>query len=139
MSLSRTLKALTLSAAAGAALLMVPANAHAAGYTPQSVCGSSYATLDSFNLPGGTSTVYLTYSSATGNNCVATIKNTYVGTATLTGAFLTIGTSPNWKVDSGNYKYYAATYLYAPGQCVSYGGQDYNSNGWWTKGPSWCH
>ncbi|MEV7777041.1 spore-associated protein [Kitasatospora sp. NPDC088351] len=129
-----------LVATAGTALVAVPATAGAAttGYTPQSACGSSYETKDSFDLPGGTSTVYLTYSRSTGQNCVATIKNTRVGTPTLTGAYLTFGDGSGRQEDARNFSYYATAYIYAPGQCIYYGGEDYNSGGWWGKGPGWC-
>ncbi|MGW3076474.1 MULTISPECIES: spore-associated protein A [unclassified Kitasatospora] len=129
-----------LAVMAGSILLAVPATADATttAYTPQTACGSSYATIDSFNLPGGTSTVYLTYSRTTGKNCVATIKNTRTGTPTLTGAYLTFGDGSGRQQDLGNYSYYAAAYLSAPGQCIYYGGRDYNSGDWWGKGPGWC-
>ncbi|MEK2495024.1 spore-associated protein [Kitasatospora purpeofusca] len=129
-----------LAVAAGSVLFAVPATADAAvtAYTPQTACGASYVTKDSFDLPGGTSTVYLTYSSATGKNCVATIKNSKVGTPTLTGAYLTFGDGSGRQEEYRSLSYYATAYLYAPGQCIYYGGRDYNSGTWWGKGPGWC-
>ncbi|GAA2253033.1 MULTISPECIES: spore-associated protein [Kitasatospora] len=141
MSFRTSVRLAALTTVVGAGLLAVPATADAAiaHYTPQSVCGSSYGTRASFNLPGGTSTVYLTYSGSTGKNCVVTIKNSRVGTPTLTGAYITYGDGSGRQQDAGNYSSYAGpVYLYAPGQCIYFGGEDYNSGGWWGEGPGWC-
>ncbi|MBD0673717.1 hypothetical protein BU198_24140 [Streptomyces sp. CBMA156] len=131
---------MALAVTTGSMLLAVPAAAGATttGYTPQTACGSSYATVHSFDLPGGTSTVYLTYSRSTGKNCVATIKNTRIGTPTLTGAYLTFGDGSGRQEELANFSYYATAYLYAPGQCIYFGGRDYNSGDWWGTGPGWC-
>jgi len=69
-----------LTAAALAALsigattaLAAPASA-APNTTPQKVCGSSYKTVNSAPI-GTRGTVYLTYNSTNGKNCVVTIRS----------------------------------------------------------------
>jgi hypothetical protein len=74
--------------------------------------------------------IYLLYNSATGRNCVATIKRVSVGTATYTNAQLEVqhadGTAWSYS-DTGNYKNYAATQADAGNLCVRYaGGIKYN-------------
>jgi hypothetical protein len=72
--------------------------------------------------------VYLMYNSATGYNCVTTIKSVYVGTSSDTDARLSIQGEPNLfqHEDFDSYKYYAATQGYAAGTCVQYDGGMYN-------------
>ena len=139
MALKRSLRTAALVTAVGAAALAAPSAASAAKYTPQQICGSGYQTISSFNLPGSTSTVYLTYNNSTGKNCVTTLKHSYIGTNTDTGAYITYGDGSGRKEDRGNFGAYAGpVYLSAAGQCIYYGGLDYNSGGWWGMGPSWC-
>ncbi|MEU1290637.1 spore-associated protein [Kitasatospora sp. NPDC005856] len=132
-------RAAALAVTVGSVLFAVPAAANATTtYTPQEACGSGYNTIASFDLPGGTSTVYLTYNKSTGKNCVATIKNSLVGTSTSTGAYVELADGSHREEGTGSYRYYATAYLYAAGQCIYYGGYDYNSGGWWGTGPGWC-
>ncbi|WP_199561924.1 spore-associated protein [Micromonospora deserti] len=108
------------------ALLAVPAPAQAANpYSPQGVCGSGYSVIDS--APISTSklwaTVYLLYNSGNGNNCVVTIKQADIGTATYTEAKLQIEGSSTVYRDGGSYSYYAGPVRrYAAGKCVRWGG-----------------
>lgn len=129
-----------LAVMAGSVLLAVPATADAAttAYTPQQACGSGYNPIDSFDLPGDTSTVYLTYNRSTRKNCAVTIKNTKIGTPTWTGAFLELADGSRTEEEIGDFSYYAVAYLYAPGQCIYYGGLDYSSFGRISRGPGWC-
>jgi hypothetical protein len=91
-------------------------------HTPQSVCGSGYTVVDSAAL-GSAGTVYLLYNTANGNNCVATIKSSSLGTATATTAYLEVQ-GKSRVTDSGNFAYYAGPVrAAAPGKCVKWGGK----------------
>jgi hypothetical protein len=90
-------------------------------YTPEQICGSGYNLIDSAAL-GSSGTVYLLYSSATGSNCVTTIKSTSLGTATATAAYLEVEGSGRI-TDSGNFAYYAGPVrASASNRCVRWGG-----------------
>ncbi|MFG3441413.1 M23 family metallopeptidase [Nonomuraea sp. NPDC047897] len=95
-----------------------PTNPH----TPEQVCGSGSKVIDSQAL-GSEGRVYLLYNSATGNNCVTTLKAKSLGTKTATTAFLEVQGSAR-KTDSGNFTYYAGPVsARAPGKCVKWGGK----------------
>lgn len=116
--------ALGVAVVVAAALPLVGASsAQAASYN--GVCGSSYGVIDAMSLPGY-GTVYLTYSSATGENCVVTIRDN-PGTRLFMSAYIELsGTSP-WIEDAGNYTTYAGpVYVSAPHHCIDWGG---NING----------
>jgi Peptidase family M23 len=90
-------------------------------YTPQAACGTGYSVIDWAGL-GSAATTYLLYNSGNGNNCVATIKSSSIGTATAVSAFLEVqgGTRGT---DSGSYAYYAGPVRKAAaGSCVRWGG-----------------
>jgi hypothetical protein len=116
-----------LAAAASAALsvgattaLAGPASA-AADTTPQKVCGSGYTTVNSAPV-GSLGTVYLTYNSANGKNCVATIRNT-PGTAVAMSAWVYVSATDQGDEDYGQYTSYAGpTYVYGKAHCVDWGG-----------------
>ena len=89
--------------------------------TPQAVCGSGYQVIDYAGLGGG-GTVYLLYNAGNGNNCVATIKATSIGTGSATSAFLEVQGQAR-TTDSGSFAYYAGPVRKAaPGACVRWGG-----------------
>lgn len=89
-------------------------------YTPEEVCGSGYAVVDSAALTGGRT--YLLYNSGNGYNCVATLKTTNLGTASPMSAFLE-PQGESRATDSGSYDYYAGPVTrHAAGQCVRWGG-----------------
>ncbi|MFI7059068.1 N-acetylmuramoyl-L-alanine amidase [Streptosporangium canum] len=91
-------------------------------HTAQSVCGSGYTVVDSAAL-GTAGTAYLLYNNANGNNCVATIKKTSLGTATATTAYLEVQGKTR-VTDSGNFTYYAGPVrAAAAGKCVKWGGK----------------
>jgi hypothetical protein len=120
----RLLSKTALIGAAAAAVvtgsITMAAPASAASYGGQ--CGSGYGVVNSFSLPDSRGTVFLTYSSATGKNCVVTVRTT-PGTATLMEAYLKRSSSSTWVKDSGNYTTYAGpVYVSAAGQCVDWGG-----------------
>lgn len=86
-------------------------------------CGSGYSVIDS--LPISTlGTVYLTYNSNKGENCVVTVRAT-PGTATYMAAAIELaGDSSSAVVDQGTYTTYAGpVYLHAPGSCIDWEGQ----------------
>jgi hypothetical protein len=102
---------------AGGMLAMSTATASAASYN--GVCGSSYAVIDSHGITGGT--IFLTYSSSTGKNCVVTVRNT-PGSAQPMTAEVSLAGQP-WNIDSGNYTTYAGpVYVSARNQCIDWGG-----------------
>ncbi|MFC7642363.1 N-acetylmuramoyl-L-alanine amidase [Streptosporangium lutulentum] len=76
--------------------------------TPQSVCGKGYTLVDSAAL-GSAGTVYLLYNTANDNNCVATMKNSSLGKATATTAYLEVQ-GQRRVTHSGNVTHYAARY-----------------------------
>jgi hypothetical protein len=85
------------------------------------VCGAGYGVVNSAEI-GAVGTVYLTYNSSTGNNCVVTIRNA-AGPATPMVAELTNASTGKTVADSGNYTTYAGpVYLHAPGTCVNWSG-----------------
>ncbi|HEU5470606.1 MAG TPA: M23 family metallopeptidase [Actinophytocola sp.] len=90
-------------------------------HTPREVCGAGYQVIDFAGL-GQAGTVYLLYNAGTGNNCVATIKSTSIGTASATSAFLEVQGAAR-ATDSGSFAYYAGPVRRAaPGACVRWGG-----------------
>ncbi|MGW4794389.1 M23 family metallopeptidase [Nonomuraea sp. NPDC004297] len=91
-------------------------------HTATSVCGTGYKVIDSAAL-GSAGTAYLLYNSANGNNCVATIKKTSLGTATATSAYLEVQGKTR-VTDSGSFAYYAGPVrAAAAGKCVKWGGK----------------
>lgn len=85
-------------------------------------CGSGYSVID--QLPVSTlGTVYLTYNSASGKNCVETLRAD-PGAATRMQAYIQLSGVPGSKVsDTGNYTTYAGpVYLHAPAHCIDWGG-----------------
>jgi hypothetical protein len=89
-------------------------------YTPQQVCGTGYFMQRSDSFAGGT--VYQFYNASTGSNCVVTMKDTDVGTATSIWATLEVQGGES-KTDRGDYEYYAGpVFLPARGKCVRFTG-----------------
>jgi hypothetical protein len=119
--ISQKIAALGLTAAATTAGAMVnAAPAQAALYGGQ--CGSGYGVVNLIDLPDNRGTVYLTYSSSSGKNCVVTLREN-PGTATLMEAYLRRSGTSAWAKDSGNFTTYAGpVYVSAAGSCVDWGG-----------------
>lgn len=118
-----TAAAVTLSAAmvAGALTAATPALA-AATYGGE--CGSGYGVVNSAAI-GTKGTVFLTYSSATGKNCVVAKRNN-VGSAVLIEAGLAVHPVGNhWTAYQGdNFTSYAGPiYLSAADRCVDWMGR----------------
>lgn len=91
-------------------------------HTPESVCGAGHKVIDSAPL-GSAGNVYLLYNATTGENCVATVKTSSLGTATATSAYLEVE-GRDRETDAGSYAYYAGPVkAVAPGACVRWGGK----------------
>ncbi|WP_329072011.1 spore-associated protein [Streptomyces sp. NBC_01429] len=117
--------ALTVLAVGAATAVGTTASA-APNVTPQGVCGSAYKTVNSATI-GSLGTVYLTYNSSNGKNCVATIRAN-PGTAKYVSTYVYIPATGDGAGDSGNYTSYAGpAYVYGKGYCVSWGGSIDNS------------
>ncbi|MFF0291456.1 spore-associated protein [Streptomyces sp. NPDC005262] len=89
--------------------------------TPQGVCGAAYKTVNSVPV-GSLGTVYLTYNSSNGKNCVATIRAN-PGAAKDMSTYIYVPDTDAWAGDSGKYTSYAGpAYVYGKAHCVSWGG-----------------
>ena len=121
MRISQKIAALGITAAAATVGTLANASpAAAALYGGQ--CGSGYGVVNLIDLPDLRGTVYLTYNSSTGKNCVVTIREN-PGTATLMEAYLRRSGTTTWIEDSRNYTTYAGpVYVSAAGSCVDWGG-----------------
>ncbi|MFD9499958.1 spore-associated protein [Streptomyces sp. NPDC060035] len=112
--------ALTALAVGATTALSTTASA-APNVTPRTVCGSAYKTVNSVPV-GSLGTVYLTYNSSNGKNCVATIRAN-PGTVKNMSAYIYVPDTDEWAGDFGNYTSYAGpAYVYGRGYCVSWGG-----------------
>lgn len=127
----RTATGAGVLALAAAGVTMMPSVANAAAYN--GACGSSYGVIDAQSLPG-LGTVYLTYSSSTGKNCVVTVRDN-PGAKLPMAARVSLANAP-WISDSGNFGTYAGpVYVSAAHSCVDWGGEingvyayEYNSH-----------
>ncbi|MEU5339492.1 spore-associated protein [Streptomyces sp. NPDC020766] len=100
--------------------LAAPASA-APNTTPQKVCGSSYKTVNSAPI-GSLGTVYLTYNSSNGENCVATIRKN-PGTAVEMSTWIYVPDTDEGAEDYGLYTSYAGpAYVHGKAHCVDWGG-----------------
>jgi hypothetical protein len=129
--LARRLAITIVSASVAVAGLASPARAATNPFTAAQACnndfGGSWANTSdghrAISASDGTKVgdVYLMYNSATGYNCVVTLKAVAIGTSTGLGATLTVQGSGTY-TQSGNYKYYAAKQHSAVDTCVKYQG-----------------
>ncbi|GGM65074.1 hypothetical protein GCM10011608_58040 [Micromonospora sonchi] len=94
-------------------------------YTAAQACGSGYRVINTATLTAGgrrQGKVHLLYHAGTGSNCVVTLKETAVGTATPVMAFLEVRGRAR-STDSGSYQYYAGPVrANAAATCVKWGG-----------------
>ncbi len=93
------------------------------------VCGKGYAVVNSAPV-GDKGKVFLTYSSATGKNCVVTVRAA-AGAAVRMSAWVQVVEEHESTpvVDAGNYGTYAGpVYLAAKGRCVNWGGAIQNQD-----------
>lgn len=71
---------------------------------------------------GSLGTVYLTYNSKNGKNCVATIRAN-PGTLKYMSTYIYVPATDEWAGDDGSFSSYAGpAYVYGKGYCVSWGG-----------------
>ncbi|TMU99770.1 spore-associated protein A [Streptomyces sp. DASNCL29] len=117
--------AVTAATGAGAAALMVAAPAASAAPSHAAyngACGSGYTVVNSTEV-GDKGTAYLTYSSATGKNCLAAIRNVAGDPVPMTIYLSRSDTEIHNIYDSGDYRSYAGPiYTDARGTCVDWWG-----------------
>ncbi|MGW5448961.1 spore-associated protein A [Streptomyces asiaticus] len=110
---------------AGAAALMVAAPAASAAPSHAAyngACGSGYTVVNSTEV-GDKGTAYLTYSSATGKNCLVAIRNVAGDPVPMTIYLSRSDTEIHNIYDSGDYRSYAGpSYTDARGTCVDWWG-----------------
>ncbi|MCY9786239.1 spore-associated protein A [Nocardiopsis sp. EMB25] len=119
-------------ALAATVALAAPAPATAASYGGQ--CGDGYGVLGSADVSGGT--VFVTYNSSEGKNCVVTVRNS-TGSAISMDAALKLSSGTSWQTDPGQWQTYAGpVYLSAAGQCVDWGGSIQDN--WVVRNGTFC-
>ncbi|MCC9708351.1 spore-associated protein [Streptomyces sp. MNU76] len=107
--------------AVGASTAFATTASAAPNVTPQGVCGKAYKTVNSAPV-GSLGTVYLTYNSSNGENCVATIRKN-PGTLKPMSTWIYVPATDEYAGDAGDYSSYAGpAYVYGKGFCVSWGG-----------------
>nr|WP_313069179.1 spore-associated protein A [Kitasatospora gansuensis] len=110
-----------MAAAVAVTTLAVPTAAHAASYNGK--CGAGYNVIDSMSITT-LGTVYLTYNSATTQNCVVTIRNNPGTYMYMNAAVQLTGLDWTRQYDPGQYSTFAGpVYLYASGKCIDWGGE----------------
>jgi hypothetical protein len=118
----KLVKTAAVTAAMVAGTLAAATPAYAASYGGE--CGSGYGVVNSAPI-GSKGTVFLTYSSATGKNCVVAKRNS-VGSAVLVEAGLGINpVGSHWPAYQGDYftSYAGPIYLSAADKCVDWMGR----------------
>jgi hypothetical protein len=131
MQVSRHLAAIAVLAGtvAGTAAFTQPASAASAAATYNGVCGSGYKVVNSAPI-GSSGTVFLTYNSSNGKNCVVTIRNTS-GSPQYMFAYLGVSGTGDAQVDEGSYRSYAGpVYVYGRGVCLDWAGGIANQETW---------
>ncbi|MFF7392113.1 spore-associated protein [Streptomyces scabiei] len=107
--------------AVGASTAFATTASAAPNVTPQGVCGKAYKTVNSAPV-GSLGTVYLTYNSSNGENCVATIRKN-PGTLKPMSTWIYVPATDEYAGDADDYSSYAGpAYVYGKGFCVSWGG-----------------
>ncbi|MFC4149972.1 hypothetical protein ACFO0M_27280 [Micromonospora mangrovi] len=144
---ARQLAVSIIAVVVGTVAFASPARAATNPFTAAQACnndfGGSWAYASdghrTISTPGGTKVgdVYLMYNSATGYNCVATLKTVSVGSATGVSAGIRVY-GGSWVYQSGSYKYYAAIQRSAVDKCVMYSGEVLYGTNWQSAGrDSW--
>ncbi|MBG0564534.1 hypothetical protein [Actinoplanes aureus] len=91
-------------------------------YSASAICGSGYSVIDK-QVSEGEYYMYLLYNSSNGKNCAVTLKQANLGTKTLTDVYLIGQKNAGAAEDYGKFEYYAGpVYLYAPNECIQWGG-----------------
>jgi hypothetical protein len=118
------------TAVCGAGLFAPQASAATAAATYNGACGSGFTVVNS--APVGTlGTVFLTYKSSTGQNCVVTVRNNPGDPTWMTAALIrSDAIDPFPEEDTGEYRSYAGpVYVDARGACVNWWGIIGNQEG----------
>ncbi|QKV96596.1 spore-associated protein A [Streptomyces sp. NA02950] len=130
MKISRGIAATAVlaSAVAGTAALAPQASA-ATRAAYNGACGSGYKVVNSAPI-GSKGTVFLTYNSAKGKNCVVTVRNSAGSPVSMFAYLYAQGASESVE-DSGLYRSYAGpVYTYGRGKCVDWAGGIDNQSTW---------
>ena len=139
--LSRIGAGATALAAGVTAVVMAPGAAFASDVNPYSasaICGSGYSVIDKA-VSEGKYYMYLLYNSGNGKNCAVTLKQTNLGTKTLTDVYL-LGKNGTADEDYGSYTYYAGpVYVSAASQCIEWGGFTTVSGSSYSYNSGWEH
>ncbi|MET7637950.1 spore-associated protein A [Streptomyces sp. NPDC005438] len=116
--------AAVLAAGGGLLATSTTASAAEAKATYGGQCGTGYSVVNQAGI-GDEGTVFLTYNSATGKNCVVTIRNTTDEPVEMTAYVRALTDEPSERVvDEGEYTQYAGpVYVDGAGYCVEWGGQ----------------
>lgn len=130
MSMGKRLGSATAVLGLTAAGMIAATGSAEAAAAYNGACGSGYSVVGSKDVGDGKA--FITYSSATGYNCVVTV-NDNPGTSTYLDARLRIHrTDTVWKAsekDAGTYSSYAGpVYVYAAHSCIDYGGSAGNAS-----------
>ncbi|WP_158554101.1 spore-associated protein A [Micromonospora deserti] len=135
MNIPRTLASVgTVAALAAGTVAVAAAPAQAAAYN--GACGSGYRVIDKMNINMDRATVYLTYNS--GWNCVVTITNT-PGKREYMSAQIERSNGGDWIEDEGYYTQYAGpVYVYAPNECIDWGGSIAYTDVTWIQWDDHC-
>jgi hypothetical protein len=116
------------------ASVFVPGTASAATYGGQ--CGGGYGVIDSAGVLGGT--VFLTYNSAAGKNCVVTVRDQSGASEEMVARVGRSGDPNSVDTDKGNYTTYAGpVYVQASHACIDWYGEIKGS--WGGKDNSHCN
>lgn len=122
MKISRYVAATAvLASAVAGSVVLAPSASAATKAAYNGACGSGYKVVNSAPI-GTQGTVFLTYNSAKGKNCVVTVRNS-TGAAKNMFAYLYVNGSEESQLDEGLYKTYAGPiYDYGRGKCVDWAG-----------------
>lgn len=125
--------ATAVSAVAGTALIATAGTASAATHTAASAaspkaayngaCGAGYGVVNSAGI-ADLGTVFLTYNSTTGKNCVVTVRNKTGDPVHMSASVRPLDTAETPpEVDEGEYKSYAGpVYVKGRGFCIEWSG-----------------
>ncbi|MCM3804663.1 spore-associated protein A [Streptomyces sp. DR7-3] len=131
MNLSRRMAATAVLATAAIAgtVAITPQASAAATATYNGVCGTGYKVVNSAPI-GSKGTVFLTYNSAKGKNCVVTVRNA-TGKPVPMFAYLYVQGADQSAEDGGAYTSYAGpVYGDGRGKCVDWAGGIENQSTW---------
>ncbi|PSK67765.1 hypothetical protein B0E53_00236 [Micromonospora sp. MH33] len=142
---ARRLATAILAATVATVTLASPAQAATNPFTAAQACNNDFGGSWAYASDGhrsiyssdGTKVgdVYLMYNSASGYNCVATLKRVAVGSTTGVSAEIRVE-GGSWVDDSGSFKYYAAIQRSAVDKCVMYRGEVLYGTSWQSAGRS---